>query len=71
MALIKCYECNKEISDAAAACPSCGAPKKRKTYIPVLPCPMCDGSMEKISIRSEDLKKKLRCRKCGHLARTD
>ena len=28
MALIKCYECGKEISDAAPACPSCGAPKK-------------------------------------------
>ena len=27
MALIKCYECSKEISDQAAACPQCGAPK--------------------------------------------
>ena len=26
MALIKCSECGKEISDRAAACPSCGAP---------------------------------------------
>jgi len=26
MALIKCSECAKEISDRAAACPSCGAP---------------------------------------------
>ena len=26
MALINCYECGKEISDAAEACPSCGAP---------------------------------------------
>lgn len=26
MALIKCKECEKEISDQAVACPSCGAP---------------------------------------------
>lgn len=26
MALVKCRECGKEISDKAAACPSCGAP---------------------------------------------
>ena len=26
MALIKCGECGKEISDRAAACPGCGAP---------------------------------------------
>ena len=27
MALINCYECNKEISDKAKSCPHCGAPK--------------------------------------------
>lgn len=26
MALVKCAECGKEISDKAAACPNCGAP---------------------------------------------
>ena len=26
MALIECYECEKEISDKAPACPHCGAP---------------------------------------------
>ncbi len=26
MVLIKCYECKKEISDGAKACPHCGAP---------------------------------------------
>ena len=30
MALIKCYECEKEISDKAAACPHCGAPKEEQ-----------------------------------------
>jgi len=29
MALIPCYECEKEISDKAPACPHCGAPKKK------------------------------------------
>lgn len=27
MALVKCKECGKEVSTAAAACPSCGAPR--------------------------------------------
>ena len=27
MALIKCYECSKEISDLAMSCPNCGAPQ--------------------------------------------
>lgn len=35
MALIKCSECGKEISDKAAACPNCGMPlrkEERGTY---------------------------------------
>lgn len=34
MALIECPECKKQISDQAAACPSCGArpPKEPKSY---------------------------------------
>jgi uncharacterized membrane protein YvbJ len=30
MALIKCPECGKEISDKALACPSCGAPSSER-----------------------------------------
>ena len=30
MALIKCPECGKEISDKAAACPNCGCPVEAK-----------------------------------------
>ena len=30
MALIKCYECSREISDKAPACPHCGAPKEEQ-----------------------------------------
>ena len=33
MALIKCYECSKEISDKAVNCPHCGAPKPEKSII--------------------------------------
>jgi len=29
MALIKCFECRKEISEKAKACPHCGAPLKQ------------------------------------------
>lgn len=28
MALINCFECNKQISDQAPACPHCGVPLK-------------------------------------------
>src|ERR1051326_79880 len=29
MALIKCYECGREISSEAVVCPQCGAPQKQ------------------------------------------
>jgi len=35
MALIKCPECGKEISDKAVSCPNCGSPINVGTYIPV------------------------------------
>lgn len=28
MTIVKCAECNQEVSTTAAACPSCGAPAK-------------------------------------------
>lgn len=34
MALIACNECDKEISDKATACPSCGAPQTATTETP-------------------------------------
>src|SRR6266566_3736286 len=37
MALIRCYECGKEISSLATACPSCGAPPQRAIVPPPLP----------------------------------
>lgn len=38
MALIKCSECGKEISDHAAACPGCSAPSGKST-VPTAPSP--------------------------------
>ena len=35
MALIKCGECGKEISDKAASCPGCGAPSVPGRAVPV------------------------------------
>jgi len=41
MALIPCYECEKEISDKAPACPHCGAPKEGRP-------PQVEGQTEEI-----------------------
>ena len=49
MALIKCYECSKEISDKAENCPNCGAPKSEKSIIE-------ENSNENISTEKPDLK---------------
>ena len=46
MALIKCPECGKEISDKATACPNCGNPMNQQTQQEeYLCCPKC-GSRE-------------------------
>lgn len=37
MALIRCYDCGKEVSSLATACPSCGAPPQPATGPPPLP----------------------------------
>ena len=42
MALIKCTECRKEVSDKAVSCPNCGNPINQEEY---LCCPKC-GSKE-------------------------
>lgn len=44
MALIKCPECGKDISDAAKACPGCGAP--RVLWVrPYVPLPIEDHAL--------------------------
>lgn len=37
MALIKCVECNKEISDQALSCPYCGFPLKKNDSVSDIP----------------------------------
>jgi len=39
MALIQCYECEREISDQAYACPHCGVPQE--TLLTNTDCPKC------------------------------
>lgn len=51
MALIKCSECNKDISEKAKACPHCGCPNNQ------IKCPECSGFM------SDELND---CPKCGY-----
>ena len=83
MALIKCYECGKQISDAAPSCPGCGAPKKKEeemdmsmrkisTHTPK--CPLCGGTLMKMGGIEGVFRggiagaaKKHRCNSCGHL----
>lgn len=43
MALIKCKECKREVSDKAKTCPHCGNPIDTKVY-----CPKCGSSNVKI-----------------------
>lgn len=64
MALIKCYECGNEISDAAASCPKCGAPVATNPETVAQPtvesvglqCPFCMNAVH------EDA---LTCGNCG------
>lgn len=40
MALIKCVECNKELSEKAPACPHCGCPNNQ------IKCPECSAFVD-------------------------
>lgn len=51
MAMIKCPECGKEISDQAASCPNCGTPIGNKKF-----CKFCGGQIDKDCVV---------CPKCG------
>lgn len=46
MALIKCTECGRDVSDLAAACPGCGAPIPRATASTHLPNPQSRRSLK-------------------------
>lgn len=47
MALIKCADCGRDISDAAPACPNCGRPKDPPIVVPEPPrCRSCNAVLE-------------------------
>ena len=56
MAMIKCNECGKEMSDLAEKCPSCGCPNRPKKV-----CPECNESMDSSATV---------CQKCGYVFKT-
>lgn len=56
MAMIKCNECQKEMSDLAEKCPNCGCPNKPKKV-----CPECNESMDMTCST---------CPKCGYVFKT-
>lgn len=75
MAMIKCPECGKEVSDKAKNCPNCGSPIDTKIY-----CPKCgstnvnliSGASKAASIAmfgifaANKVKSSYKCRDCGH-----
>lgn len=64
MSLIKCKECNNEISDKATTCPHCGCPVE-KTIL----CPYCDIDSGKTFKEIQDLGHKIECKNCGKTIR--
>ena len=57
MAMIKCEECGKEISDKAAACPHCGCVVEKKKY--------CEECGKEISPKA------VVCPQCGHAVKVE
>jgi hypothetical protein len=75
MSLVKCPDCEKEISSSASSCPNCGRPMST-----AIKCPNCNSTnTEKISSASKvgsaivfgvfavgKLTKTYQCNKCGY-----
>lgn len=75
MAIIKCPECQKDVSSNAKSCPHCGNPIDTKVY-----CPKCkssnvsviSGTSKAVSIAlwgvfaANKVKSTYKCNKCGH-----
>lgn len=58
MALIKCPECGKEISDKAAACPNCGCPISNEVLSVCADHPGASGNVDNSGERSSVKKKR-------------
>lgn len=60
MALIKCIDCGKDVSDRASSCPNCGCPiEDSKQYI------MNAEILSRYSNEITNLRKTYRCSNCG------
>jgi len=46
MALIKCDECGRDISDKAVSCPGCGCPVAVKTSVDTIKCEECGKEID-------------------------
>lgn len=77
MALIKCPECGREVSDKAAACPHCGYPLAAMTKMPIsektaacAAAPSPDNSGESESMTTWDVTSTdvaVSCKQCGRV----
>lgn len=64
--LIKCPECNHDVSDKAQFCPQCGYPiNEIKANLANQECPICK-SKEHILLSGKDV-----CKECGYIFRED
>ena len=75
MAIIKCPECGKDVSDKARSCPHCGNPIDTSIY-----CPKCgsknvsviSGASKAVSVAlwgvfaANKVKSNYKCNSCGH-----
>lgn len=67
MALIKCSECGKEISDKANSCPNCGCPNQNinKNHYEKFASYICDNCSEGLVIPDTDVRDEYFCPKCN------
>ncbi len=74
MALIKCPECGKEVSDQAQQCIHCGYPLNPPTPDNQVKCPKCGSTTVSTNLRGWTVKSGLlgsaqpinRCGNCGY-----
>ena len=67
MALIKCEDCGKDVSDKAASCPNCGAPIASKKDDVMIRFPVWKGQMfsNKCYVYNSDTNEEIACGKQG------
>lgn len=68
MALIKCEECGKEVSDKAKACPNCGCPIASLNPAGTVNIKVCNGLAGTVKIFNVDTEELLWSGKAGTIA---